>query len=278
MAVASIKSYPYPVLGNSDDVAGIFHVKPHFTLDVETIHIEADIELQNETIEELISSHKAVFVMQVDGSSTTYRRTFNSFENTFDVLINSGDLRDKVEVSFYICAIEQIQEYDPIGTHPELAGDSTRIDAGDIIGYGGLGAFIADKSFDPLKAPVTSLMKIKKASFADGPMAIEYGDQIIIRLSKNDYEKYLQVKSIAASVLHSSIVLAALVETLYEMKNNGSNYTSDPWFVRIQEICRIRGIDFQEPLMAAQKLLGQPVGRGLNQLTVIGRDLIGGNE
>lgn len=274
---ASIKSYPYPVLGNGDDVAGIFHVKPHFTLDVEQIRIEAEIELQNETIEKLISDHAATYVMQVDAGSTTYRRTFNSFESSFDTVINAGDLRDKVEVSFYVCAVQQIEEYDPVGTHPELAGDSTKLDAGDIVAYGGSGTFIADKSFDPLKAPVTSLMKIKKGTFTDGPMVIEYGDQIIIKLSKNDYEKYLQVRSFAPSVLHSSLVLPALVETLYEMKNNGANYSSDPWYVRIQEICRIRGIDFQEPLTAAQKLLGQPVGRSLSQLNVIGGDL-GGNE
>lgn len=269
MAVASIKSYPYPVLGNSDDVAGVFHVKPHFTLDVETIHIEADIELQNDTIEQLISDRKAAFVMQVDASSTTYRRTFNSFDNAFDIVINAGDLRDKVEVSFYVCAIEQIPEYDPVGTHPELAGDSTRIDAGDVIAYGGLGIFIADKSFDPLKAPVTSLMQIKPAGYTDGPMSVEYGDKIIIKLSKKDYEKYLEVRSLAPSVMHSSIVLPALIETLHEMNENESNYRNDPWFVRLQEICRNRGITLQDPLQDAQKLLGLPAGRSLNQLSTI---------
>lgn len=269
MATASIKSYPYPVLGNDDDVAGVFHVKPHFTLDVETIRIEAEIELQNETIEQLISDRKATFVMQVDASSTTYRRTFNSFDNAFDISINAGDLRDKVEVSFYVCATDQIPEYDPVGTHPELAGDSTRIDAGDVIAYGGLGTFIADKSFDPLKAPVTSLMQIKPAGYAEGPMAIEYGNKITIKLSKKDYEKYLEVRSLAPSVLHSSIVLPALTETLHEMKENESNYRNDPWFVRLQEICRNRSITLQDPLQDAQKLLGLPVGRSLGQLDTI---------
>ncbi len=267
---AALKSYPYPVLGHNNDIEGIFHISPRFFTDVEETILEGEISVKNETFEKYINEGTATYVMQLDCTSTSYRRTFTITGDSFEIRIPAGDLRDRVDVSFYICATRTIDDYDPIGTHPALAGDSSKIDAGDVIGFGQSGWFVADKSFDPLKAPVTSFIKIREGRSKDGPMEIDYDDSILILLSKTDFKKYkvaAKASSAVAGIIHSSIVLPALVETINLMNGkDGENYASFGWYSKIKQISIARKISLAESFKAAQALIGYPVSRSLKEV------------
>src|SRR5205807_2685433 len=113
-------------------------------------------------IEELIADNKAAYFVEIECGSTFYRRTFSTSENKIRIEIEAGDLRDKVGVSFSVCATAEIPDYSPEGVHPDLAGDPVDVEKGDMLADGGAGWFTADKTFDPLKAPLSSFMKIQE--------------------------------------------------------------------------------------------------------------------
>jgi hypothetical protein len=264
----SLSSYPFPVLGNGDDIAGIFSPTMLYTLG-NMITIDIQFELQHISIESLIKEKKAAFFVEIQCGSTFFRQIYQTFERKYKVEINSKDLRDSVSVNFYICAIQPIFSYNPEGVHSDLAGDAVSVEAGDIIADGGTSSFIADKTFDPLKAPVSSFMKIMENPNIDEQMNINYeqNDRIVLELSKKDFTKYNNVKGRAVASIHSSIVLVALVDVIYTMNSEigKRDYGESAWFNKIQEICRYKNIDLDNPLITAQKLLGNPLERSLSE-------------
>jgi hypothetical protein len=270
---AANKSYPFPVLGNEDDISGLFKPKMKYTLEPDKIYIDCEFELTNPSIERLISDNQASYFVQVDCSNTFYRRTFTTNQSKMMIAVDSGELRDKVEVSFCVCATVDIRGYQPDGIHPDLVGEPAFVEKGDVLADGGTGAFMADKTFDPLKTPVTSFMKIKQSNQKDAPMSIDYGDdQIIIELSENDHKDYVYARKYAVDTLHSSLVLPALIDALYVINMDDGEYEGAPWFSRIKQICRERDIDMGDPLIAAQRMLGKPVARGLAEIKVLSSD------
>jgi len=70
---ASSKSYPFPVLGNEDDIKGLFKPSMRYTLEPNEVVIECEFELSNPTIEKLIAENKAGYFVQVECGNTFYR-------------------------------------------------------------------------------------------------------------------------------------------------------------------------------------------------------------
>lgn len=263
----STKSYPFPVLGNGDDIKGKFNPSMRYTLEPTRVILDCVMDLSNETIEGLVASKDASVYIQVECPSTFFRKTYRSNKLATVIEIASGDVRDKVTVKFLICANVAIPEYSPVGVHPDLEGDPSVVEAGDVLADGGSGWFMADKTFDPLKAPLSSFMKIMKGSYKTGAMSIDYGDdKIIIVLSEADYAKYFMIRNYAPATLHSALVLPALVDVLYTMQHNRSQYEDQPWFSKITQITIQQNIDIADPIFAAQQILGQPVGRSLEEI------------
>lgn len=262
--MATYRAYPYPVLGNEDDIVeGFFNFSMERTLEIDAVTIDCKFHIEHETIESLITEKKAQFIVEVICSATFYRKAFSSETFSFYETINASDLRGKVTVESYICASENIKNYDPVDTHPDLMGYTADVRKGEILAVGGTATFSAEKEFDPLKAPVSSFMKIQAQDARKAPINVDYGtDKIIIQLAKEDYESYLQIKDSAAANLHSSVVFPVLVDALYLLNTDSRNYENLQWFSRLEQICNEKGFDIQSPFETAQKILQKPVSRG----------------
>jgi hypothetical protein len=269
MAVSSIKSFPHPVLGNGDDVAGQLNVSYAVASDPAHITISYKFELKNKTIEQLISNGSATYCIQLECSSTFYRYAYKTNVSDGEFQIDANQVRDRVEISFSICATKTIDEYMPEGCHPDYAGEPFTIEAGDIIGEGGSDSFFALKSFDALRAPVSSIMRIKQGSKQTGPMLIDYeaSDKVVIELPKDDWDTYTVTSKYTPSTVHASIVLPALIDVLYQMEVNKDMHEGTSWFMRLTEMCRTRSVSLTDHLEAAQKLLSTPINRSLTELT-----------
>jgi hypothetical protein len=261
---SAIKSFPFPVLGNQDDIRGKFNTSFYYTLQPESITLDCEFDLSNPTIEDLVASGIAHYAIQVVCSSTFYRKIFYSKERIVAIEIEAGDLRDRVEVEFYICSSAEIDRYKPEGIHADLEGEPVVVEKGDVLALGGRAFFIADKSFDPMKTPVSSFMRIKEGSKQDDSIVLEYRDEeILIILSKNDYNNYKYARKYIPSMLHSSIVFPALIDVLVTIGKDEGTHGSANWFGRIKQICIERKINLDDPFIAAQELLGKPVQRSL---------------
>lgn len=265
----SIASYPYPVLGNGEDVAGKFNPSLSCTLEHDRVSLRVKYEIENATIEQLVHDRRATYCIELECPSTFFRQIYKTYDSEQLIEIDAGELRDKVTFNFSICATDDIAEYNPEGVHPALDGAPSYVEKGDVIADGKGGWFIADKAFDPLKAPVTSFMKIIKGSYQTGPMSINYGDEsILLTLSKDDYDTYLMVKGGAKNTLHSALVFPALLDVLWTMKDEkaAEQWKEQPWFSKIQQIAVRQNISLDEPIEATQKILDLPLSRTLDEI------------
>ena len=261
-------SYPYPVIGNENDVEGRFVVSNFVrTSDPDNMRFDFKYEVTNSTLSNLIADHKATFMAQVECSGTFYRKAFSSYDNAGSFTIGTNKLREKVTVRFYVCASTNLQDYLPEGSHPDYSGFGFDIEKGDVLAVGGSTSFIAEKTFDPLRAPVDSLFRIKPGKHLTEAEPEFDQDKIVIVLPEDDYKLYLDamVRKMNDNI-HATVVYPVLVEALNLMKFDPSDYESLTWFERINQICIDNGYDRDDPLSAAQKILSNPVGRSFKQL------------
>jgi hypothetical protein len=266
------KSYPHPVLGNQDDLGGLFKADFTYTLGKEHIILSPNFSLKNSAIEDLIKKKKALFTLELQCPSTFFRTSFSTFNPNEEFKILEQRVRERITVNFYICATQDILGYIPSDPHADYEGATFDIEAGEVLATEGQCTFYAEKSFDPLRPPVSSFMSIQMGSQHEGPLQVDYeSEKITIVLSKADWKNYLQVRSQALTegTLHSSIVLPVLIDAIHKIQNNGNEYEAMNWYSRLETILAAKGLHDKEPLEAAQKILENPVERsfrGINSL------------
>src|ERR1051325_2103440 len=116
------KSYPHPVLGNGDDIDGLFRAVLHHELGRDNVAITTDFEIENETIEDLVKKGSALFVLEVECPSSFFRKSYSSGEYKKSMQIPARLLRNQVDVGFYVVSAKKIDGYRPLGAHPDYEG------------------------------------------------------------------------------------------------------------------------------------------------------------
>ena len=263
-------SYPYPVVGNSNDIDGRFVVNRfERSTDPDNYTFRYDFEVTNKSVSELISQKKAQFVLQVECSGTFQRFAIKSFESTGVFQLPTSQLREKVTIRLFVCATENLEDYSPDGMHEDYEGIVFSIERGDVVAVGGTVSFIAEKTFDPLRAPYSSLFRIKKGKIKGQIQADFEQDKILIIVPEDNYKDYVKVLSRKMNDnIHATVVFPVLVEALNLMKKQPDDFRDLTWFDRIDDICRQRSYNRELILETAQKILSNPVGRNFKELEV----------
>lgn len=260
--------FPYPVLGNNGDIVGNFetNIMTDFSI-VGLYSLNCNFTLDNEYFEHLIKTQQAAYTVEIECGSTNYRNAFSTTYNTLNITLSDKDVRDTVDVRVYICATKDIPEYKPSGMNADIYGnDSFEIKSGEIIAIHPATMFQANPQFDSLNEPVRSFIKLKESATSTKEMRIDCnGDFIEIELPEEDYKLYRDIHASSPELIHSCIVFPVLVDVLNEVrKKDDSEYCSAVWFGKIVQICLDRQISTDDPIVAAQKLLGLPLSRTFN--------------
>lgn len=259
-------SYPYPVLGNDDDVEGKLDASFKHLLKRDNIVLKSRFVLKNKTLEKLIKEKKAAYTVEVECPSTFYRKLFSTFVPEADFVLPSTVVREHVSVGFFIRATDTIPKYEVDGCHPDYEGFKFEVGPGDVLALGGYTSFIAEKDFDPMQPAVSSLIAIKQSNKDVGPMEIDYTqDKILIKLSRKDHKNYSQIKvrTTIAGVLHSSIVLPVLADAVRLVLLNDDETQDRHWYRRLEIILRQQGLSDMDPIIGAQRILRGPIERCL---------------
>ncbi len=263
------KSYPHPVLGNGDDLNGSFSVQLPYELGREAIVLNPTFALKNFVIEEFIKKSKASFIVEVECRNTFFRKSFSTRNMVERFSIPASSLRERVTVGFYVCADQDIKGYRPSDPHSDYEGAEFDLEAGDVLAVGGYSSFIALKSFDPLRPPVSSFMSIIEGFQHEGPMEVDYDQsKITVILSKVDWKSYVEVfgQKAVQGILHSSVVFPVLVDAIYKMQTSGSEYENTNWYGRMEAILDANGLQGKDPIEIAQKILNNPVNRSFRSI------------
>ncbi|MBT3311741.1 MAG: hypothetical protein HN379_07080 [Desulfobacteraceae bacterium] len=264
--MAQYKSYPYPVLGNSDDVGGALTVKVEYGLNRLEVNIQLNFELENPYLSELIESGRAEFVAKFDCPSTYYRQSFKCMD-VQSIAIASEKLSGDVRIDMLICATEEILDYCPTGLHPDYGDNTFNILPGDVLALAGKTGFIAEKDFDPLRMPVGSIMQITQGKFRSGPFQVDFDcKRILITLSQTDWLAFNQLKGQATQILQGLIAFPVLVEAI-RVKDN-TDFSEYEWVGRIKTFLLQYPVE-DDPIILAQQLLHSPSERALQQTQAI---------
>lgn len=257
--MASIIPYPYPVLGNNEEIEGSFTPSMTYSLTPAEITLKVQMELSNNYFRNLIEEGRASFLIDVSCARTYFRKTYKTTANYITINEPAETMRGKVDVAFYICTNEALDDYCPAG------GEFFYVESGDIIALGGDASFSAEKEYDPLKAPVRSIIKIMRTESRQDEFSVNYDadEYITIHMPKEMHELYTGIRSGATDVLHSAIVLPALMDAITVAKE--PEYSGNSWALKLREICESRNIDPDaDPIVIAQKILDNPVNRSLS--------------
>jgi|ERR1700723_2100704 hypothetical protein len=261
----SSRSYPYPVVGNRDDVPGAaFQAALEMSTDRQAVYLDAQVKCSSKTINELVKKGDACFVVHVECSNTLYREAFEFDEESYRIQIPSDNLNDVVEVNVLTRAKKNLSSYRVDKAHSDYGSVVFNVEKGCILAVGDSHVFYVEAPFDAL-SPIGSIMQITEThKDGDQPMQAQYGGQkILIELSKKDFEDYKRLKATegVSTALTMGIVLPVLVDAIYILQK--SDEDDDLRWVRNLKR-RIDGVEMKledNPLEIAQRILELPLKR-----------------
>jgi hypothetical protein len=263
----SSRSYPYPVVGNRDDVPGAaFQAALEMTSDKQAVYLDAQIKCSSKTINDLVKKGDASFVIHVECSNTLFRKAFEFDEGTYRIQIPSDSLNDSVEVNVFTRAKKNLSGYRVDKAHSDYGNVAFMVEKGDILAVGDSHVFYVEAPFDAL-SPIGSIMQITEThKEGDQPMQVQYaGQKILVQLSKKDFADYKRLKTLegVSAALTMGIVLPVLVDAIYSLQN-GEQGDDLRWVRnlkrRIEDVGRKLSDD---PLETAQRILELPLKRTL---------------
>lgn len=262
-------SYPHPVLGNGDDIAGAFDVACDVAIG-DVVSIECRFQLENATIQELVANGRARQLLRVSCRRTYLRQSFESSQPAMQVVLAADSLRGQVLIEPLVAAVEDLTDYRPEGLHGDYGTATFRVARGQILCVGPVSSFHVEKDFDPLRNPVSSIIKLEMGTEDQGPVEVDYdSDQITVRLSRGDWRRYQATKRVVPSVLLALIAFPVLVEAVRKCAAGGdeSDWREHMWYTRLTEAVAAQGLsDITDPVQVTQALLQLPMARALVEL------------
>lgn len=263
----SSRSYPYPVVGNRDDVPGAaFQTILEMSSDKEMVYIDATIVCSSTTINSLVKSGDSTFVVHVECSNTLFRRAYEFHSPSHRIAVPHDYLNDLVEVNVFARAAKHLSGYQVDKAHQDYGNAVFEVENGDILAVGEGQTFPVESSFDSLSR-IGSIMEVQESiKDDDSPVRADYnGQKIVIILSKKDFADYKLLKNAdgVSVALTTAIVLPVLMEALHQCNEEAED--DRRWIRAIRH--RLEAMNLKlggDSMETAQLLLELPVRRTLS--------------
>jgi hypothetical protein len=213
-------SFPYPVLGNSDDILPMLPVDSLTKGSKEDSYsytIQVCLKQENGTISRLIQEGSASYVCEVDCSKTFYNRVVKFQEPTFEVSIKKKDVSGRVNLYFYVLANRPLQDYKNEGFNPVFKSFTFDLETGDLLAIFPSTYVDLDIASDKLQA-AGSYMEIRKQEDTKVTRIDLSGDKIAIILPPDLYDLYRdKVGPNNVKVIYASLAFNALTVALFSL-------------------------------------------------------------
>lgn len=231
------KSYPNPVLGNGNDYRisidpkKIVNFSP-LEKDKDNFYSTVTLNLDDETIINLIKEKKAAFFCDIDCVKTNYRTSEYAFGKQIRLTIPRNKVVDNVDVNCYIVAMEPIVDF----THPDFnemfEGVLCDLEEGDFLAT--LGSYYLNATVKYNKCPApSSLMQVQEASSDSGITKVTFNpdeERIFIVMPHEIFELYNRVcgqNTNADELFVSTIAVDALAHALMTQRDSDSNLAAN---------------------------------------------------
>lgn len=265
MAFSNI-SFPHPVLGNGDDISqGVISPEIRYKITDEAIRIEVtSMHTGHPDFDRMIDEDEAVWHLRVQCPRTYMRKDFFASTSSYEIQLNGVDFEGVVTIEISLVTKIPLSDYRPYGLHEDYGAETFSLQSGEVIGIGSRYQFLVDKIYDPLKAPVSSIIRVEEGEHGEGPFKVLLdSDLIMILLSKADYKEYAGITDRVPTVIHSALVLPVLAEAIRKLDEFED---TTMWGGRLKDLLDARAIDTEYPLQAAQEVLSSPIARTFREV------------
>lgn len=244
-------SFPHPVMGLGDDILPCPSYTASKTESAFNYDFRFELSIENDEIQKLISSGRAIYACEVNCNTTMYRRIFTSMDSIMEFSIGRKEVAKRIEFELFVTATENIPEYTNPNFHPDFHGFTFAIEPGDILVLFAKSHFDLDIKYDRLRS-ATSFLKIVQGTDDTNVIYNIEKPMIEIQLPPemyNDYKTHFNGRGQHANIFHSSIAFNALVYALTCYKED--DHKDLLWARTIQY-----RIDTEEALYQYKEVLG----------------------
>lgn len=296
------KLFPYPTINNINVRSCFKETTYSFKCNEDNdgqkyILKDAHIEINNEEITRMIEEGYLGVGLIIECSPTVYRKMFEITTEPQTIEIAIGDLRDKVEVSCYIYAKKDIENFNNNDFLDDYNGYSFKIEKNDIIAIDDGYTTIIDYD-ESIDKKVSSIFQIIRDKSANCMLIEKKAKKIVISLPEEEFTYYdnLRKNDNFQNIFFAMIAIPALTYCLKEFQDivKMGDYELDEiemeynWFISVknayekqfdteltQEV--FKNIDVSE---VSQKLLNNGDLNSIKDLfnISIGRRMYGGED
>jgi len=240
--------FPYPVL-NAEKVLSNYS-EDTFEVKYKGVQGEDDYIFQkahyiltNAYLQSLIDDGKARCVLFVECSSTRFRKLYDLSLEPKDIKIPLAMLNDRITVSGYVIATQDIEPFKPTGLDSFYDGfDEFFVEAHDVLA---LDEYVRikinyDVEDDNLTSSIFTI--VGDSEITDGSIRTEVTKKkIMISMSKGNYASYIGIKDIEESkwLPFAIMLVPALAMAFEKTKEGGRKPLEDiafeyDWFMSVQ--------------------------------------------
>lgn len=279
MRVKYNKLFPYPILCEERDdyKNNIFNVDVKPEKDINRILLGWKVNINNTKIKSMIESNEVDIVFHVECAKNLFRKIYkcNTFEG--EIYIDNKDLNGSLDICVLIIALKDIPHYKNDNFNNDYGDISFNLMKGNIMGFYNVPRIYITKDTEEL-AKMSSIFSIIRNDASDTTMKIELTEKKIqILLCKEDYDMYKMISKTGKfelqPVIHSMIIMPALIYTFNMIENNNEEYENCRWFTALDKVLKNSNIILNKESIQrkgsfqfAQKLLNMPVNGALKNL------------
>jgi hypothetical protein len=281
------KLFPYPVLNNDSSYSNFLNGSFEFEYDDESNQEEIKIsrisyKTNSITINNLIREKKAKVLVVFECPSVVLRETYDVTEQPVTIIHKTRDLSDKVEVSMFVVASEDI-DYTPGETDEDYKGLLFQIEKYDILAVNDGFRFyvVHENQEDTIIKSIFSIQLSKNLEKGLFEIEFENSRKIVINLSDEDYNNYKVIAQMPLykEVFFSTLLIPSLAQAIQtsfsqiKVKSLDDIRLNYKWINSvISQYKRVEGKDLNEeeiekllnkPIAVAQRILGKPLTQSL---------------
>lgn len=293
------KLFPYPTINNSR--LDSCYKDTTYSLEYEQLQEDeylilkdAHIEINNEAIINLIKEGKAKACVIVECSKSVFRKTYNIGLEPEDIKILISDLSDRVVISSFIYATQDIENYRNNDFLEDYEDYNFYIEKYDIIAIDNGSTIVIDYDETSDKKVSSIFLIIKDTETDKKNMRVEIGDKIIAYLPEKQFNMYDNMKknNNYQNIFFSMLAIPILIEALEKIKNEQYDFDEIElnyrWFRSVKNGFQKKyGYELTEDKFyeidsaeLAQELLNNGTVNAIEDLMKItfGNIMIGGND
>lgn len=277
----SKKLYPYPVLEESgyayNDSEFRMVCTPH--ANTQELQINVSVTLKNDELISLLEEGTIGLYCRVECPRTFLREIyeFSSFEEK--IMLSKGSIESEISITAFLVAKKDIKCFQNKNFSDDYAGFSFSLEKGCVIGISETVKISIRKNMNELRSIPSIFLIVNSNDLGTTRISIDPdGDKIKIILPSQSYQQYRSLKGsrLLQPVLHSMLIIPALMELFEQMKSDPENiqyFSTKRWFPAINKATESNGCELSaeglekcEALELAQMILDGPITRGMTAL------------